>query len=190
MELIMISCVILALALHAVIGKIINDRKLEKLWNKVDELREEKKLKNVNDETKCDGENLENLDNENDLETEEELEDEEEKIEEEEEIELSELDKEKGKWLMDVSKYILTAFVFTFMVENIQNKVIANLVAAGFALGVFFVGTRYLTTKRQKEKDKKRRKRKILTQKLESHGSSNRLFRYIRCRRRRTDRKK
>jgi hypothetical protein len=34
MGLILISCVILALALHAVIGKIINDRKIEKLRRK------------------------------------------------------------------------------------------------------------------------------------------------------------
>jgi hypothetical protein len=42
MGLILISCVILALAAHAVIGKIINDRKIEKLWDEIDKLREEK----------------------------------------------------------------------------------------------------------------------------------------------------
>jgi uncharacterized membrane protein YciS (DUF1049 family) len=124
-------------------------------------------------------EDLEKLEKEKDLETEEE-------VLEEGEVERSELDKEKGKWLMDISKYILTAFVFTFMLENIQNKFIANLIAAGFAVGVFLLGTRYLKTKEKK----KSKKRKISTLKNECHGTSNRLFRYIRSRSRRTNRKR
>jgi phosphate/sulfate permease len=151
MELIMISGVIFALTVYSVINKIIRDKKREKEENDDEEDDELIKL-NAMDE------DLEKLEKENDIETEEE-------VLEEGEVERSELDKEKGKWLMDISKYILTAFVFTFMVEHIQNKFIATLIAAGVAVVVFFVGTRYLKTKRNKDKKEKKQKKKNINTK-------------------------
>jgi hypothetical protein len=52
MELIMISCVILAIAIYAVIDKLIRDKKIEKLEEEIEQLRK-KRLNKA--KTKCDG---------------------------------------------------------------------------------------------------------------------------------------
>jgi L-asparagine transporter-like permease len=90
---------------------------------------------------------MENDDEKTTTEQEEEIEDELE--------EPSELDKEQGKWLMDLAKYLVTAFAFAVMFENIQNKLLASSIAIGLAALIYLAGIWLFGKKKKKKKKKK-----------------------------------
>jgi Na+/H+ antiporter NhaD/arsenite permease-like protein len=88
----------------------------------------------------------------------------EEKLQVEEDIEeieeRSELDKEKGKWFMDLSKFVLTAFIFATALQSIENIFVAYTVAIAAAVGLYLIGTRFFKKKKKKKKKNKKNKKK------------------------------
>jgi Flp pilus assembly protein TadB len=77
--------------------------------------------------------------------------------------ERSELDKEKGKWFMDLAKFVLTAFVFATALQSIENIFVAYAVAIAAAVGLYLIGTQFFKKKKKKKKknNNKKKKKKI-----------------------------
>jgi undecaprenyl pyrophosphate phosphatase UppP len=99
----------------------------------------------------------------NDEKIENEIENDELETDEEEEgilEERSEVEKEQGKWFMDVAKYVITAFVFAFVFDDIENKTVAYTVAISIAAVTYMGGVWLLKLKKKKKTKNKRKKKK------------------------------